>query len=435
VIHATAMATASVTAKDRMSNALAIAAVTEALVQTLQGALTGINLGSSPHVTNTRPDQETALPTVGVNVFLYQIAPNPYSRNADLPTRNAAGAALQRPQAAIDLYYLLTFYGDDAKLEQQRLLGAVVRALHANPTLPRSMIQSVEQNTDFLVGADLDQQGELVRFTPVNFSLDELSKLWSFLLKTDYVLSTAYVASVVLIQTDDPVPSPALPVLASTVSALPHNQPIVATIQSSLGPDALIISGSQIVLTGRNFILDPTAGSAQVLIGGDMLNPSAISDTEITVSLPTSLPAGAQSVQLIQSMLLGVPPVPHRLGFQSNLAVFVLHPVIASSGSPPAYQIMVGAGAGSPPVQVATVGVIPTVQPGQRAILELLAPSGSSAAWLVDGGVITAATNSLVFPLQNIPSGTYLVRIWVDGADSPLDVDPSGVPVAPHISL
>ena len=52
-----------------MSNALAIATVTETLVQVLQGALTGINLGSSPHVTNTRPDQQAGLPPVGVNVL------------------------------------------------------------------------------------------------------------------------------------------------------------------------------------------------------------------------------------------------------------------------------------------------------------------------------------------------------------------------------
>jgi hypothetical protein len=262
-----------------------------------------------------------------------------------------------------------------------------------------------------------------------------LSKLWSFLLKTDYVLSTAYIASVVLIQTDDPVPPPSLPVLASTVTALPYSQPVIATIQSSQGPNVPIVSGSQIVLTGTNFILDPTAGSSQVLIGGQTLTPSAISNTQITVSLPISLAAGAQSVQLIQAMMLGVPPVPHQLGLQSNLAVFVLHPEIAKSGSPPAYQITIGPGTGSPPGQIAAVGVIPTVQVGQRAILELLLPTGSSTALLIDGGVIAAATNSLVFSLQNVASGTYLARIWIDGADSALDLDPSGVPIAPSISL
>ena len=108
-----------------MSNALAIASVTETLAQTLGAALSGSGVNGAS-VTKTRPDA-TDLPKVGVNVFLYQVSPNAAWRNADLPTRSSAGALLRRPQAALDLFYLLTFYGDDTALEQQRLLGAVVR--------------------------------------------------------------------------------------------------------------------------------------------------------------------------------------------------------------------------------------------------------------------------------------------------------------------
>jgi hypothetical protein len=422
-----------------MSNALAIATVTETLVQVLQGTLTGINLGSSPLVTNFRPDQQTALPTLGVNVFLYQIAPNPSLRNADLPTRKSDGSLLQRPQAAIDLYYLLTFYGDDSKLEQQRLLGAVVRELHAHPTLMRSMIAVVEQNTAFLHGADLDQQPELVRFTPVNFSLEELSKLWSFLLKTDYVLSTAYVASVVLIETDDPVPPPPLPVLASNIYVLPFRQPVITAIRAAQGVNALILPGSQIMLTGRNFLLTQgggQTGSTRVLIGGFQLTPIAISDTQITAGLPQGLHAGAQTVQVIQSLMLGTPPTPHQQGFQSDVATFVLHPVIQRKGSPPsAYDITVQTGVGSPPGDRITVKVSPTVAKGQRALLELLQLAQPTAAHLFDAGVLQNDTDILTFEVQGQPPGDYLVRVRIDGAESPLDFDPSGAPVAPSITL
>jgi hypothetical protein len=423
-----------------MSNALAIAAVTEALVQTLQEALTGINLGSTPQVTNTRPDQVAQLPQVGVNVFLYQIVPNPYLRNADVPTRNPDGPLLQRPTAAIDLHYLLTFHGDDTRLEQQRLLGAVVRELHANPVLTRSMIASVQQNTSFLVGSNLDQQRDLVRFTPMKFSLEELSKLWSFLLKTDYVLSTAYQASVVLIETDDPVPPPALPVLSSNVTALPFLQPVVTAIQSAAGAGALILAGSQIVITGLNFILQSPGSSqssaTEVQIDGIGVNATTITDTRIVLTLPQDLKAGARTVQILQSLNLGTPPTPHLLGFQSAPATFVLHPEIQHSGSPPFYQITVApGGSGSPPGETVTVAVDPAARAGQRALLELLQVAQPTAARLIDGGVVAADTATLTFPIENLPAGTYLVRVRVDGAESPLALDPSGAPSAPSVSL
>src|ERR1035438_4765631 len=103
-----------------MSNALAIATVTETLSQTLNKALTA-SLVSGAQVTVLRPDTPNGLPNPGVNLFLYQVAPNVAWRNADLPTRRGDGALLRRPQFALDLYYLLTFYGDDKDYQQQRL--------------------------------------------------------------------------------------------------------------------------------------------------------------------------------------------------------------------------------------------------------------------------------------------------------------------------
>ena len=55
--------------------------------------------------------------------------PNAALRNSDLPTRNHRSVVVQRPTCALDLHYLLSFYGDDSKLEPQRMLGAVVRRI------------------------------------------------------------------------------------------------------------------------------------------------------------------------------------------------------------------------------------------------------------------------------------------------------------------
>jgi hypothetical protein len=422
-----------------MSNVLAIATVTETIVQILGDALDAAQV-TGAHVTALPPDSANGLPEHGVNVYLYQVAPNPSLRNADLPTRRADGTLLRRPQAALDLYYLITFYGDETQLEQQRLLGAVARALHAHPVLPRCTIQHVQSNVPFLAGADLASQSELVRVTPINFTLEELSKLWSFLLKIDYVLSIAYQASVVLIESDDPVPPPALPVLSANITALPFGQPVIASIAPVAGSGPLIVPGSQIVLHGRNFVLTQSTDSGLVtattlvLIAGTAQTPLSVTPTDITLALPATLAAGTVAAQVTQSLLLGTPPVPHQQGFQSDVAPFVLHPTIQQS-SPGVYEIAVHPGALSPPGDTVTVTVTPTVQLGQRALLELLQATAPMPANLFDGGTITAVTSTLSFDIGTLPPGQYLVRIRIDGAESPFQLDATGTPVAPVITL
>jgi hypothetical protein len=417
-----------------MSNALAIASVTETLVHLLTHHI-GIAQVAGATVSALPPDSPTGLANPGINIFLYQISPNPALRNADLPTRQPDGALLRRPQTALDLHYLLTFYGDETRLEQQRLLGAVALALHAHPVLPRDLIQHVEAQTTFLAGADLAQQSELVRFVPINFSLEELSKLWSFLLKIDYVLSTAYMASVVLIETDDSIPAPPLPVLTPNLVTLPLRQPVITQILSATDPNALIVPGVSILLIGSN--LDPpTPGGTQVTIGGIAQTPSSVGPTRITIALPPGLAAGAQTVQVVQSLSLGRPPVPHPgAGFESGIAAFVLHPVIQPSSPPGVYAITVEFNVGSPPGPAIEVLVDPVVRTGQRALLQLLSMAEPSTTQLFDGGTISGDTNTLTFATPGLTSGTYLVRILVDGAESPLELDPSGAPIAPTIMV
>ena len=423
-----------------MSNVLAIATVTETIVQVLGDALDAAQV-TGAHVTALPPDSKIGLPDPGVNVFLYQVSPNAAWRNADTPTRRADGTLLRRPQVALDLHYLITFYGDEMRLEQQRLLGAVTRTLHAQPVLPRSTIEFVQTHVAFLSGADLADQSELVRVTPILLTLEELSKLWSFLLKIDYVLSVAYQASVVLIETDDPVPPPALPVLAANIYALPFRQPVIGTIAPAPGNGPLILPGSQIVLHGRNFVLtQSTSGGGLITattivsIGGVPLVPLTLSPTDITLALPPGLTAGTQAAQIIQSLVLGTPPVPHQQGFQSDVVPFVLHPMIQQA-SPGVYDITVQQGIVSPPGGAVIVKVTPVVQVGQRALLELLLAAAPMAANLFDAGTIATATDTLTFDVPDLAPGNYLVRVRIDGAESPLQLDAQGSPVAPVLTL
>lgn len=235
-----------------MSNHLAIATVTASLVRYLQGAV-GADVGNAV-VTAVRPDgPNSGVPEVGLNIFLYQVTPNVAWRNQDLPTRRPDGSLNQRPQIALDLHYLLTFYGDETQLEPQRILGSAVRALHTRPILSRQEIRSAIAANAFLTGADLADEIETVKLTPQPLTLEELSKLWSVLFQTPYTLSMAYDASVVLL-TADSQPSLVQPVLTPAIHVFPSVTPPAPAV-----PDTL--AGLQLWLRGDADITYDAAGA------------------------------------------------------------------------------------------------------------------------------------------------------------------------------
>ncbi len=204
-----------------MSNALAFATVTQALA-----LLIGNNLAPETDIavkveTRKPPAEPPTEPTI--NVFLYQVTPNPSMRHTDLPTRASDGRLLKRPAAALDLHYLISAYGEESELVGQRLLGCVVRTLHEIPALPKELIELAAERP-YLAGSDLAASPQRVRFTPTVMDIDETSKLWGMLHQTPYTLSVAYQASLVLIEGREQ-PTPAKPVEQPTVRVLPFGAP------------------------------------------------------------------------------------------------------------------------------------------------------------------------------------------------------------------
>jgi hypothetical protein len=189
-----------------MSNALAIATVTTTLAQIVRSAAQSIVPGAE--VLTERPDG-AASGQARIRLFMYQVSPNPALRNNDLPVRSGDGKLLRRPTAALDLHYLLAFYGNETQLETQRMLGAVARDLQTQAVLGRQMITDAVASQSFLTGSNLAEAVEQIKFTPLPLSLEELSKLWSVFFQTPYVLSMAYQASVVLIESEERIePAP-----------------------------------------------------------------------------------------------------------------------------------------------------------------------------------------------------------------------------------
>jgi hypothetical protein len=400
-----------------MSNYLAIATVTAGLIQVLQPAIEADVPGAT--ITTIRPDGSgNGTPTTGLNLYLYQVTPNAAWRNSDLPTRNANGQPVQRPRVALDLHYLLTFYGEEIQLEPQRVLGSVVRTLHARPVLTRQTIHDAINANPSLARSNLADEVELVRFTPAALSLEELSKLWSVFFQIPYTLSVAYQASVVLIESED-TPRAALPVRQRNVYVMPFRQPLIQEVASQEGPDSPIVVGSTLIVRGRQLRGDDT----QLRIAGSDVTPSEVTDTQISLPLaPPLLPAdalraGVQAVQVVHRLMLGAPPEPHR-GFESNVAPFVLHPTIEK------VEIADIPGDGTqPPSKGVKVTVTPKIGSRQRLILmlnEITDPSPAAYTFFAEPR--DADSDSVTIPIHGVKAADYLVRIQVDGAESLLTV-------------
>ncbi|MFF4697392.1 DUF4255 domain-containing protein [Streptomyces chattanoogensis] len=191
-----------------MSNALALATVTQALALLIEHNLhPEIDMAVSVE-TRKPPSDPPTDPTV--TVFLYQVTHNPSMRNNDLVTRASDGTLLKRPAAAVDLHFLISAYGEETELVGQRLIGSVVRTLHEIPVLPKELIEEAAQRP-YLEGSDLAESLQKVRFTPAQLDIDETSKLWGMLHNTPYALSVVYQASLVLLDGHQK-PKPAKPV-------------------------------------------------------------------------------------------------------------------------------------------------------------------------------------------------------------------------------
>lgn len=383
-----------------MSNFLAVATVTATLQQVMQ-AVIGADVPGSK-VTMVRPDVPgLGTPEVGLNIFLYQVAPNAALRNADLPTRDATGQARQRPQAALDLYYLMSFYGKDSQLEPQRVLGSVVRQLHSRPLLTRQMIQDTVTNPSYayLAASNLADAIEPVRFTPLGLSLEELSKLWSVFFQTQYALSAAYRASLVLIE-EELTPRSALPVRDRHVFAVPFAVPFIDSVEPQSLP-----AGGTLTLRGGNLGGDVT----RVKFGTTLALPATVTGQRLSVVLPATLQPGVRTVQVLHDFDFGTAHETHR-GFESNVAPFILQPVLTT---PPPYAAARG---GTLTLDFASpIG-------REQAVTLLIGDQGILLPTRPPTDPATASSFGFAIP-ATFPAGTSLLRVRVDGAETALTVD------------
>ena len=418
-----------------MSSPLAIAAVTAVLQKFLQNSvakygLDGI-LNGTVKVSAEPPDRidNGAASPDRINLFLFQATENQGWRNNDLPTRAPNGDRITNPPLALDLSYLLTAYGS-ADFHAEALLGYAMSVFHEMPVLTRDAIRAAipvpppGTLPNALTNANLADQIEQIKIVPQVMSIEELSKIWSALL-TQYRPTAVYKASVVLIQSEKAV-KPTLPVRVRQLLVLPFENPAIDLIQSQatdldpISPDQIILAGYNLVIDGRQL----RGATTRVLFDGEeeiIPADDKTSASRIIVPLPANLQPGLHSVQVTHPVAFDAAlPNDTRRGVESNVAPFVLAPQITT---PTPINV--------PHNSTLSLGVAPAVGRAQRAALLV----GSNTISIAPRPVGDPPASTLDFPIPDFAPGDYLLRVQIDGAESPLEVDGSGTFVSPKLTI
>jgi hypothetical protein len=410
-----------------MSNAFAIASVTQVLLGMLESIPTTYELSSalggdirfSASGPNRIASNESEMP--GVNLFLYRLIPNTGWCNREFPSHDSDGRRTANPPLALDLFYLVSAYGKK-DLDADILLGCAAQVFHENPVLARATIPDYlhayqEKNhldTNILDKSQLADQIEQIKITPVPLTTEEISKLWTAC-NAPSRSCIAYQVSVVLIESWKPVRSN-LPVLTRgkydaaarrdegvmvypslrypTLTALrpPDNQ-ISAKTGDSVDLSGFDLAGNPITVECRHRRQDAVV--IPVLIG----TPT---DTAISFRIPDEWPAGSYSVQ--------VRAVQQDRTRLTNTLPMVLAPAAKNvPGNPSASR--------NGDTLTISLACTPAVLPSQEASIVI-----GDRELISDHRKIT--TDSLTFsakiPVQDLPSGSYYYRIRVDGIESQL---------------
>jgi uncharacterized protein DUF4255 len=392
-----------------VSNPFAISAVTAAFSQLLKRVATEEPTLAGATVTNERPFDATEAGR-RLNLFLYQITPNPALRNADLPFRDRNGTLTRRPMVALNLSYLLTAFGkSDDEIDAHHLLAHGMSIVHDNAVLTRQHIRdSVAAFPGFpeLVRSDLADQIEPVKITPLQMTQEEHFKLWSTF-SVPYRLSVGYEASLVMVERPLQPRAPAPRVHTRGLLTVPFRRPRISSVEPAVATvgETLTLRGSQL-----------KGGTVRVAFESGEENPASVEDEVVTALVPTALRAGVQTLRLVQREPFGQPPTPRRV-FESNPVAFMVAPRITTA-SPVKVKIQKNPQGQLVDTDMA-LAVTPSVAKAQPT--RLIAGERTLNRKVLPGDP-PAGTNLTFTVPKDFPPGTYLLRVVVDGADSPLTV-------------
>ncbi len=421
---------------------LSIATVTAVLKVLLENGLVSDPIAASVGdviVTALPPDRISveADERPQLNLFLYQVTQN---RNVDWVSqefrsrhsRINGNPSSSSPPLALDLHYVLTAYG--AKdFQAELLLGYAMHLLHKTPFITSDIIENTLLNASTtntssafsqavasVSVSDLAEQIGQIKLTPEFFNMEETSKLWSAL-QTHYRPSATYMASMVLIESNKSENVEGLYIM-------PLSQPNIEQVIAGAKSDReqMIVAGTTLIIRGKRLRGDIT----RIRLGNTetLLIPQDVKETQVSFLVPPDLYASVQSIQVVH-LPMGNTTQTDRI-VESNVATFVLHPTIT------ALVAQVENDSNNLRSAEITLKFHPKVGNAQRIVLLL---SDVSAPNLVTYSFLVAPraedTDAIVIPVKNVKPGSYMVRVRVDGAESPLHKNQSGDYDSPQVTI
>jgi hypothetical protein len=124
-----------------------------------------------------------------INLYLYQVLENPYSKNQPYVTSPSSHDQQSYPPLAVNLYYLLTPYASDPK-SAHSVLGHAMRLLYESAIIEKNQLP-----------APLRLILEQLSISLCPMELEELTRIWNSL-QTPYRLSVAYEVKILLVESE-----------------------------------------------------------------------------------------------------------------------------------------------------------------------------------------------------------------------------------------
>ncbi len=246
-------------------------------------------------VTVSSPGEEYGAPvgadgaelgTSRVNLFLYNVKEASHLMNMDWVD---IGEGRQIPYPlTLQLYYMVNIFTPDksSNLDEHRILGDVMRVLHANPIVDSIYYEGTLNPNEEPLGAPWEEFKIIHHALP----LDDLAAIWHAINKP-YRLSVAYETSVAMIHPPDHRSRRTRRVDVTHVMANPlRGAPAI----SGLSPES-VYAGDVLTISGENF------GSQflKVYLNGEKIQPDALSASEITLTIPAGFPPGLYWVEVV----------------------------------------------------------------------------------------------------------------------------------------